>query len=106
MNFFDHVYTLVRRIPSGKVSTYGEVAKMISTGRAARAVGWALRALPEDANVPWQRVVGRDGMITIVNMHASKQLQIDLLRREGIAVSEKDGNYFVDLDQYLWHPDQ
>lgn len=103
MHFFEQVYDAVQKIPRGKIATYGQIAALISTGRAARAVGWALRALPEGSTVPWQRVVGRGGMITIVNIHAPKELQVDLLRREGVVVAKKDGAYFVDLGTYQWH---
>ncbi len=103
MNFYEQVYALVRAIPRGRVMTYGQIAGLISTGRAARAVGWAMRALPESTDVPWQRVIGRDGRITIVNAHAPKQLQVDLLRGESVVVIKKEGNFFVDLGQYQWH---
>ena len=64
--FFPRVYALVRRIPRGRVATYGQVAAMLGVVRGARAVGWALRALPEDeaARVPWHRVVGAGGRIS------------------------------------------
>jgi methylated-DNA-protein-cysteine methyltransferase-like protein len=64
--FFARVYALVRRIPRGRVVTYGQVAAMLGVPRGARAVGWALRVLPEDeaARVPWHRVVGAGGRIS------------------------------------------
>ncbi len=64
--FFARVYALVRRVPRGRVVTYGQVAAMLGVPRGARAVGWALRALPEDvaARVPWHRVVGTGGRIS------------------------------------------
>jgi methylated-DNA-protein-cysteine methyltransferase-like protein len=60
------VYAAVRRIPEGRVLTYGEVARLVGVRRGARAVGWALRALPRAlaARVPWHRVVGRGGRIS------------------------------------------
>jgi len=64
--FFARVYALVRRVPRGQVVTYGQVAAMLGVPRGARAVGWALRALPEElaARVPWHRVVGTGGRIS------------------------------------------
>ncbi len=53
--FFSRVYALVRRIPRGRVVTYGQVASALGAPRAARTVGWAMRVAPE--NVPWHRVV-------------------------------------------------
>jgi methylated-DNA-protein-cysteine methyltransferase-like protein len=65
-SFFARVYALVRRVPRGRVVTYGQVAAMLGEPRGARAVGWALRALPENlaARVPWHRVVGSGGRIS------------------------------------------
>jgi methylated-DNA-protein-cysteine methyltransferase-like protein len=65
--FFACVYALVRAIPPGCVWTYGEVARALGVPRGARAVGWALRALPprEAARVPWHRVVGQGGRISL-----------------------------------------
>ncbi len=103
-NFYSRVYDVVRKIPRGRVATYQQVAMMVSTPRAARMVGWALRALPDGHNVPWQRVINAAGMISIENLRAPKSLQIKLLREEGVEVVEREGNYFVDLGKYQWEP--
>jgi len=65
--FFARVYAAVRRIPRGRVATYGQVALLLGVPRGARAVGWALRALRgrSAATVPWQRVVGAGGRISL-----------------------------------------
>ena len=102
-NFYRKVYDVVKKIPQGRVATYQQIAIMVSTPRAARMVGWALRALPEGADVPWQRVINSRGMISIQNLRAPKSLQARLLREEGVQVRIEDGNYIVDLDKYLWH---
>src|SRR5258708_12830712 len=57
MNFNEQVYALVRLIPHGKVINYGRVAALLDNPRGARAVGWALAALPDGTDVPWHRVV-------------------------------------------------
>ncbi len=103
-NFYSKVYEIVRKIPRGKVATYQQVAMMVSTPRAAQAVGWALRALHEMRDVPWQRVINSRGMISIENLRAPKSLQVKLLREEGIKVEQREGNYFVDLGKYQWEP--
>jgi len=103
-NFYSKVYDAVRQIPRGRVATYQQVAIAVSTPRAAQAVGWALRALPTGSDVPWQRVINSRGMISIRNLRAPKSLQARLLREEGVVVSVEEGNYVVDLDEYLWHP--
>jgi methylated-DNA-protein-cysteine methyltransferase-like protein len=65
--FFARVYALVRSIPPGCVCTYGEVARALGVPRGARAVGWALRGLSARgaARVPWHRVVGHGGRISL-----------------------------------------
>ena len=65
--FFERVYALVRRVPSGRVVTYGQVAVLLGVPRGARAVGWALRGLNarQEKTVPWHRVVGHGGRISL-----------------------------------------
>ncbi len=83
--FFGRVYRVVRRIPAGKVATYGQVAALAGTPRAARAVGWALRALDEvkAARVPWHRVVNAAGAIS-PRPGLSPAIQRQRLRAEGV----------------------
>lgn len=102
ISFYQTIYRLVKLIPPGKVATYGQIAALLDKPRSARLVGWALNHCPPD--VPWQRVINSAGMISIENMHASKQLQAQLLQTEGVKVNLKEGNYFVDLNIYLWNP--
>lgn len=59
--FFNAVYDVVRRIPKGKVTTYGAVARTAGNPRASRAVGWALHVNPDPAHIPCHRVVNKDG---------------------------------------------
>ncbi|MDD5341892.1 MAG: MGMT family protein [Patescibacteria group bacterium] len=102
MDFFKEVYRLAKQISRGKVATYGQIAGLISTPRAARLVGFALRRSPND--VPWQRVINSKGMISIENLHCPKELQAKLLKNEGVEVFKRDGNYFVNLKAYQWQP--
>jgi methylated-DNA-protein-cysteine methyltransferase-like protein len=85
-HFFERVYALVREIPRGQVVTYGQIAAMLGVPRGARAVGWALRALPEAqaARVPWHRVVGAGGRIS-PRGGPGPEIQRRRLRAEGIA---------------------
>jgi methylated-DNA-protein-cysteine methyltransferase related protein len=103
VNFYRQVYAVVRRIPSGKVTSYGRIAQMLGAPNAARAVGYALRALKDDdgrhSDVPWHRVINSQGRITIVNREAGAQQQAELLRAEGIVVDEQ---LRIDLSVYLW----
>ncbi len=89
------------------MATYGQIAALCGNPMGARLVGWALNALNNvgpSTTVPWQRVINREGRISIVNKNASKDLQADILRNEGIDVQFRDGNYWVDLSRYLWRP--
>lgn len=104
-NFYEQVYAVVRRIPRGKVTSYGRVAQMLGRPRAARAVGYALNALKSDERqasgepVPWQRVINSQGRISIVNREHSAVQQAELLRSEGVTVSQ---DFKVNLDLFLW----
>ena len=83
--FFARVYAAVRAIPRGRVATYGQVVRLIGVPRGARAVGWALGALgPRDErSVPWHRVVGAGGRISLRD-GIGPELQRRRLRREGV----------------------
>jgi methylated-DNA-protein-cysteine methyltransferase related protein len=83
--FFARVYALVGEIPRGRVATYGQIAVLLGVPRGARAVGWALRALPEAqaARVPWHRVVGAGGRIS-PRAGPGPQIQRRRLQKEGV----------------------
>lgn len=101
MGYYDDVYELVRRIPYGKVSTYGRIAQLTPVPRGARGVGWALAGLgPDQAQVvPWWRVINAAGRISN-DMNAT--LQRELLEAEGIMFDERG---YVDFGRYLWEGD-
>jgi methylated-DNA-protein-cysteine methyltransferase-like protein len=103
-SFYEQVYDVVRRIPQGQVTSYGRIAQMLGKPHAARAVGYALSALKdrrpgEGEAVPWQRVVNHVGRISIQNRENSARRQAELLRAEGVAVSD---DLQIDLRRYLW----
>jgi methylated-DNA-protein-cysteine methyltransferase related protein len=99
----EKVYELARKIPRGRVATYGDLAAMAGAPRAAREVGWALSALPHDTKVPWWRVINRRGEISCRSHDGpdAAGLQAALLRAEGIEVSEGGA---LDLSRYRWRP--
>jgi methylated-DNA-protein-cysteine methyltransferase related protein len=82
--FYHRIYRVVRHIPKGRVATYGLVARLAGRPGAARTVGWALSALPEDADVPWWRVLNAAGRISLSGADHSSVVQRALLLREGV----------------------
>jgi methylated-DNA-protein-cysteine methyltransferase-like protein len=96
------VYAAVRKIPRGRVATYGQIAAAIGWPRAARAVGRALATLPEPLaqTVPWQRVVNAAGGISRRDPEAMAR-QRELLSREGVRFRGRDR---VDLSSAAWLP--
>ena len=97
MNFKDKVIDIVKKIPNGKVTTYGTVATLAGLPRGARLVGGVLHFNIEDA--PWHRVINRHGFISTKCLDHPKQLQKALLEQEGIEVSK---DFVIDLDKYGW----
>ena len=102
VNFYQEVYKWVRKIPKGKVATYGQIATLISTPRSAQVVGFALRALPENSGVPWQRVINSQGRISIQNPRWPQSEQAKQLKKEGVVVAFRDKAYWVNLGKYLY----
>ena len=83
MAFFQKVYQVVRSIPPGKVMSYGQVAAMAGNPRMARQVGWALHACQPADQVPWQRVVTKEGRVASYDSPVP-DLQRRLLEGEGV----------------------
>ena len=102
---FAAIWKVVARIPRGRVATYGQVARMAGLPGAARTVGWALGALPDDSSrgggaVPWHRVINAAGRVSLRGPgDATCRRQIARLRREGIR-PRADGS--IDLGRYGW----
>ena len=103
-NIYFKIYNVIRRIPRGKVATYSQVAALAVNPRASQVVGWALRALKSNTKLPWHRVINKAGMISIEHMYVPKEQQAELLRQEGIEVTFREGNFFIDLEKFGWRP--
>lgn len=97
-NFSDSVYAATSRIPMGKVTTYGAIAKAIGFPGAARAVGQALGANPNPIVVPCHRVVRSDGVLGGYSGGEGPRTKAKLLSREGVVVSSGR----VDLGKFLF----
>lgn len=103
-DFFERVWSVVRRVPPGRVTTYGHVARHLGIGRAARTVGWALKAVAQAEgpfSVPCHRVVNREGALTGRLHFETPTVMEERLRAEGVRFTD-DGR--VDLNRHLWDP--
>lgn len=98
-DFTARVHDAVRRVPSGRVATYGAIAELAGSPGAARAVGTVLRALPADTDVPWWRVLGAGGVLTIPRVGHGRVLQRRLLEAEEVHVG-RTGR--VDMTRFGW----
>ena len=100
-DFFSRVYDIVKTIPSGKVTTYGLIAKKIGIASSARTVGWALNACHNDSSIPAHRVVNRNGLLTGKHHFKGYDLMRQLLENEGISIKD---DKVIDFEQKLWIP--
>ena len=98
---YERIYAVVRRIPRGRVATYGQVAKLAGLPGHARQVGYALHALPDGHNVPWQRVINARGEVSLRSAPGVDDYQRSLLEDEGV-VFDLSGR--VSLKGYGWKP--
>lgn len=95
----------MRSIPTGKVATYGQVALLAGNMHAARQVGAVLHGISEvEDDVPWQRVINASGGISTFKVGAG-ELQVALLKSEGVEVERTDAGPRVALRQWQWRPD-
>ncbi|MCF7919082.1 MAG: MGMT family protein [Candidatus Cloacimonetes bacterium] len=99
MSSYEIIYAVVRRIPRGKVSTYGRIAEIAGLPGQARLVGYALHNLKEGTDVPWQRVINARGEISDYGDMEWVEFHRSLLESEGI---EFIRGRKVDLKKYLW----
>ena len=98
-DFFNKVYEVAKKIPYGKVTSYGHIAEACGIRSAARTVGWALNGCGPD--IPAHRVVNRYGALTGKIHFGDPNLMEDLLRSEGVEF-DKDG--YVKMEKHLWIP--
>jgi methylated-DNA-protein-cysteine methyltransferase-like protein len=96
----DMVFEIVSKIPSGKVASFGQIAKMIP-GCTARMVGYALASLPEGSDVPWQRVINFKGKISPHGAGFGSAMQRALLEEEGVIFDHENR---IDFDVFGWEP--
>lgn len=101
-SFFQDVYEVVRKIPKGKVTSYGAIAAFLGTKLSARMVGWAMNAAHNaKPKVPAQRVVNRNGMLTGKYHFSTPTLMEELLKKDGVQVKN---DTVVDYKKIFWDP--
>ena len=98
---YEQIYAAVRRIPRGRVATYGQIAALEGLPRQARMVGYALNALPESRSLPWHRVINAKGEVSPRSEPGFERVQRALLEREGIEFDARDR---VSLARFRWQP--
>ena len=96
MTFYQEIYELLKTIPKGKVTTYGDIAMALGRARASRVVGYALHVNPDPENIPCYKVVNREGCLAPSFVFGGLDAQKALLESEGIEVVDSK----VDLDKY------
>lgn len=101
-DFYDKVYELVRRIPYGRITTYGAIAKAAGLASSARMVGWALNAAKYDESLPCHRVVNRMGELSGKRYFATPELMRELLEAEGIGFNGDT----ADIEKHFWDPNE
>lgn len=94
------VFQIVRRIPSGRVMTYGQIAAILGEGYTPRTVGFVMHSSGEE-NIPWHRVINAQGACSTVSIVLPANRQQGMLEQEGVAF---DAQGRCDLRRYLWEP--
>lgn len=98
---YRRIYAVIRRIPRGRVATYGQIAALAGMPRHARQVGYALANAPDDVNIPWHRVLNSSGRVSLRSRPGSDDFQQILLEGEGVEF-ELGGK--LSLSKYQWMP--
>jgi len=98
--FCQRVKDVIKKIPFGKVSTYGQIAALAGNPRAARQVAWILHSSTRKDRLPWHRVVNGKGQISL-KPNYGYEIQKELLRKEGVKFDKNDT---IDFELYLWSP--
>ena len=100
-DYYERVYSVVAHIPKGRVSTYGVIARYLGLASGARMVGYALNNVSE-TNIPAHRVVNRDGELT-GRAHFPDDTMRERLKQEGVTFVDE---YQIDIEKYLWDPNE
>ncbi len=100
--FFQKVYEIVRRIPYGRVTSYGAIAEFLGSRGSARMVGWALNSTKDSTgDIPAHRVVNRNGLLTGKRHFGGKDLMKELLESEGLIIED---DRIINFKEKFWDP--
>lgn len=97
---YERIFAVVRRIPRGRVATYGQIASLAGMRNGARRVGYALFSLSSSTALPWQRVVNAHGGISLDALNGGLTQRL-LLEREGVMFDAKGR---IPLTRFQWRP--
>jgi methylated-DNA-protein-cysteine methyltransferase-like protein len=100
-DLYKKFYAVIQQIPPGRVATYGQVATLAGYPGYARQVGYALRAAPDEIDLPWHRVINSKGMISLKPDGPYRNVQRLMLEEEGIQFDDRNR---VPLRRYQWKP--
>jgi len=101
-SFFEQVFEVAKRIPHGRVTSYGAIATYLGSRGSARMVGWAMNGSHScKQSIPAHRVVNRNGMLTGKHHFGSPDIMQQLLENEGISVVE---DKIIDFEKHFWNP--
>jgi len=98
---YKRIYATVKRVPKGRVATYGQIAAVAGMARHARQVGYALHALAADSGVPWHRILNARGEVSARAEPGWEHIQRALLEGEGVRF---DASGRVSLARFQWRP--
>ncbi|GMQ27315.1 MGMT family protein [Algoriphagus sp. oki45] len=102
-NYFDLVYQVVREIPKGRVTSYGAIANYLGLKSGARMVGYAMNAAHTQPDIPAQRVVNRQGLLTGKHHFGSPTRMQELLKEDGVSVQN---DQVQDFEKIFWDPEK
>lgn len=99
--FFEKVFNVVRKVPIGRVTTYGAIARHIGSPNSSRMVGWAMNASHKKSDVPSHRVVNRIGLLSGKHHFCGSDLMKQLLENEGVNI---ENDKVTDFEKVFWDP--
>ena len=100
---FDRIYEVVKRIPKGRVATYGQIALVAGNPRWARVVGYALHCNPDPESIPCYRVVNREGRVSSAFAFGGENIQVQLLKNDGVGFVDET---HVDMGKFCAGTDE